>query len=254
MALGATQRRATTHVPPQQVGTATAKCKHGEAALAGGFATPGWDPGSDGPVIRLISLATEGAVKTTGFNINETDTNDLESFAYCGKRARPPKIVSADAQVEPNSVGSAVATCPRGSRAIAGGFGTDQLVITLTSKRSGPRGWKVVGFSLAPSKGQAPSATLTAYAYCKKPGAKLVTESKEVTVGQEFETTKVRCPDGGRALSGGFDGHVSGTDSQIEAAGALGSKRIDRGRGWMTSALSTSDAEARITTYAYCRP
>lgn len=111
----------------------------------------------------------------------------------------------------------------------------------------------MVGFGLATSKGQVPSATLTAYAYCKAPGAKLVAKSNEATVGQELATTKVRCPDGGRALSGGFDGHLSGTGGQLEAAGALGSKRIDRGHGWMTSALSTSDAEARITTYAYCR-
>lgn len=255
VALGATQRHATVQVPPQEVGSAKAKCRHGQAALAGGFATPGWNPGDsgEGPVIRLISLASGRTVKTTGFNIDDTNTNDLESFAYCGKRARPPKIASADVQVEPNSVGSVVATCPSGSRAIAGGFGTDRLVITLTSKRRGSRSWKVVGFDLEGSKGQVPTATLTAYAYCKAPGAKLVTESKDTTVGQDLSTTNVRCPDGGKALSGGFDGHLSGTGNELEAAGALGSKRIDRGRGWMTSALSTSGSEARITTYAYCR-
>src|SRR5207244_3258385 len=103
-----------------------------------------------------------------------------DSYAYCGKRARPPKVRSKSIQVAPNTFDSVVAKCPVGSQAIAGGFGTNQTVITLVSKRTGKRGWKVTGFDIADQG--SPPASLTAYAYCKAPGQKLVTKSKDATV------------------------------------------------------------------------
>jgi hypothetical protein len=252
VALGAVQRRATVDVPPQTAGSATAQCRDGQVALAAGFASPGFDPMVGAPVARIASRPSgKHAVKTTGFNFSDTATNELDSFAYCGKRKRPPTVVSSDIQVEPNGGGSVVAECPKGSKAISGGFGSHQGVIALTSKRSGNRGWKVVGVSLGDGAGV---ATLTAYAICKAPGPTLVTESKESTVGHELLTTDVMCPDGGKAVSGGFDGHVSGAGGMLTAAGALDSKRIAQGRGWTTSATSVSESDqVRLTTYAYCR-
>ncbi len=251
VALGAVQRRAATIIPAQATGSATAKCKHGQVALAAGFATPGFDPSIGGPVARFASMpAGKRGVKTTGFNFGN-DPGELDSFAYCGKRGRPPQVRSKDIQVAPGSYGSVVARCPRGSQAIAGGFGTNQSVITLTSKRAGKRGWKVGGVNINDSGN--PSAQLVAYAFCKTPGAKIVTRSRDATVSSEFQTTSVKCPKHSKALSGGFDGHVSGAGGQLTAAGALDSKRADHGRVWTTSALSVSAPnEATITTYAYC--
>ena len=85
---------------------------------------------------------------TTGFNFNENDAQELKSFAYCGKRAKPPTVRTKSVQVQPNNFNTATATCPAGSRAIGGGFGTDGSVITLTSKRSGAGGWKVLGVNI----------------------------------------------------------------------------------------------------------
>jgi len=256
-AFGAVQRRAATSVPPQGVRSVTAKCRRGQVALAGGFAAPGWDPhtANGGPVARFDSAPSGGrGITTTGFNFNGNDAQELDSFAYCGKRARPPKVVSMQTKVALDSFGSVVARCPRGSQAIAGGFGTGRSVITLTSKRSGRRGWKAVGVNSSGLNGSSGPASLTAYALCKTPGAKLVARSKEKTVSSELETTNVRCPNGGRALSGGFDGHVKVVGGQLSAAGALDSTRADRGHGWTTSEISTAaPREATLTTYAYCR-
>jgi hypothetical protein len=255
VALGAVQRRGATTLPPSTSGSARAKCDHGRVALAAGFASPGFDPNTSngGPAVRFDSeLAGKRAVKTVGFNFSDTDPRELDSFAYCGKRARPPEVASKDVQVAPNTYGSVVAKCPKGSQAIAGGFGTDKSVITLTSKRSGTRGWKAIGVDIANSTGSS-EPTLTAYAYCKAPGRKLVTRSKDATVTSSgFRTTTVSCPNGGKALSGGFDGHVSAAGGMLTASGALDSKRIDHGHGWATSALSVSPNQAEITTYAYC--
>jgi hypothetical protein len=256
-AFGAVQKRASSSIPPQQVGSATAECDPGQVALAAGFgASPFFPNSSGGPVARLGSQpAGKHGVKTTAFNFNNSDPGTLYSYAYCGKRARPPEVVSSDVQVEPNSVGSAVATCPEGSRAIGGGFGIDDqaIIITLVSKRSGNRGWKAAGINIG-DLGSGSAGTLTSYAYCKSPGPKLTTESKDTTVSNGLKTTNVKCPHGGRAVSGGFDGNISTSGSQLNAAGALGSKRFDKARGWTTDGISTSSPnEATLTTYAYCR-
>jgi hypothetical protein len=257
-ALGATSNQATTTVSPSTAGSATAKCENGQVALAGGFASPGWGPATatGGPVVRFSSLPTAGqrGIKTTGFNFNDNQAQELRSFAYCGKRARPPQVRSMSVQVQPNSFDSVTAKCPQGSRAIAGGFGTDSSIVTLTSKRSGNRGWKVVGVNIENLAGSSGPASLTAYAYCKAPGPKLVTQSKDATLTSDLVTSKVRCPNGGRALSGGFDGHVTLSGDRLKAAGAIASKRTDKGHAWATKALSVSaPSKATLTTYAYCR-
>lgn len=259
VALAATSNQATTTVSPSSVGSVTAKCKSGEVALAGGFETPGWNPATanGGPVARFSSapVANQRGITTTGFNFNENDAQELRSFAYCGKRANPPTVRTKSVQVQSNNFNSTTATCPEGSRAIGGGFGTDGSVITLTSKRSGAGGWKVLGVNIPDLGGGSGPASLTAYAYCKSPGPKLVTASKDTTLSSDFVTTTVPCPNGGRALSGGFDGHFKVVNNEIRAAGALDSKRTDRGRSWSTKALSVSSPnEATLTTYAYCRP
>jgi hypothetical protein len=249
---GAVQRRATTTIPAQGMGSAIARCKDGQVALAAGFASPGFNPGaSGGPVARFASMpAGKRGVKTTGFNFG-TEAGELDSFAYCGKRARPPKVRSKHVQVAPSSYRSVVARCPHGSQAIAGGFGTNQSVVTLTSKRKGKRGWKVGGANITDSGSP---ARLIAYTYCKAPGPKIVTRSRDATVGSGVQTSRVKCPKHTKALSGGFDGHAARAGNQLTAAGALTSKRAAHGRAWTTSALSVSAPnEATITTYAYCR-
>lgn len=254
VALGAVQRRAATTVPPQATGSATAKCKHGQVALAVGFAAPDFDPNGSGggPVARFASrFAGKRGVKTTGFNFGN-NASELDSFAYCGKRARPPEVRSKRVQVNSNSFGSVVAKCPHGSQAIAGGFASNGGIIALTSKRAGKRGWKVGGASIGNPGGQ--SGPLTAYAYCKDPGPKIVTRSKDTTVSSAFRTSTAKCPKHSKAVSGGFDGNVRRSSGQLSAAGALDSKRAAHGRAWTTSALSVSAPNpATITTYAYCR-
>ena len=258
VALGATSSKATTTVPASSVGSATAHCEDGAVALAGGFAAPGWDPrtANGGPVARFDSMpaANQRGIKTRGSNFNENQAGELRSFAYCGKRAHPPVVRSDSVQIPTNNFDSVTAKCPQGTQAIGGGFGTDHSVITLTSKRSGSRGWKVVGVNIEDLGGSTSPATLTAYAYCKAPGPKLVTESKDTELSSDFLGTTVRCPNGGRVRSGGFDGHVGVVNNELNAAGALDSKRTDQGHAWTTKALSVSNPNpATLTTYAYCR-
>jgi hypothetical protein len=257
VALGTVQKRASTSIPAGQIGSATAECDPGQVALAAGFGISPWDPNTSngGPIARLGSQpAGKSAIKTTAFNFNNTAAGTLYSYAYCGKRAKPPKIVSSDTQVQPNSVATVQAKCPEGSRVISGGFATDNTVVTLTSKRSGNRGWKVEGFYIGQTKTKGSAeATLSAYAICKSPGPTLTTESKDTTVSNSLKTTNVRCSNGSKAVSGGFDGNLKASGQGLDAAGALFSKRFDHARGWTTEGISTGQPQATLTTYAYCR-
>jgi hypothetical protein len=204
-------------------------------------------------VARLASVPDgPRGVKTTGFNFSPSDANRLDSYAYCGKRADPPEVTSKSVDVQPNSFETVVADCPAGSKAIAGGFGTEQIVVTLLSKRDGKRSWKVGGFYINDSSSE--PAVLTAYAYCKSPGSKFVVRSKDATVSTGKRTVDVQCPAGTKAASGGFNGHFRVQGSAFNAAGALGSKRTDGGGGWSTEVISANaPSQAKITTYAYCR-
>lgn len=256
VAFGAVQRHATTRVAPQVSGSATAECRPGYVVLAAGFASPGYDPltANGGPLARFASMpAGKRGVTTAGFNFSNNDPHELDSFAYCGKREHAPKVRSDRVEVAHQSYESVTAECPRGSQAISGGFSTNRGVITLTSKRAGDSGWTVAGFNIDDS-GNPGAAWLKAYVYCKSPGPTIVTEAKHGTVTTGFLTSNVRCPDGGRAVAGGFDGHIGAVGGQLTAAGALDSKRTADGRGWTTSSLSISvPSPATITTYAYCR-
>ena len=119
--------------------------------------------------------------------------------------------------------------------------------------RTGARGWKVAGFNIDNS-GNPGQSWLAAYAYCKTPGADDRRRVEDATVGASFLNSTVRCPDNGKALAGGFDGHISALGEQLTAAGALDSKRTADGHAWTTSSLSVSAPSlATITTYAYCR-
>lgn len=260
VAMGSVQRRHETIVPPQVGGSATATCKHGQSALAGGFAAPGFDPSTgDGPVARFDSMpAGRRGITTKAFNFGQK-AGKLESFAYCGKRAHPPQIVSKRVRIFPNGDGTVVARCPHGSMAIAGGFGTNRFskyrgpeILTLTSKRTGERGWKVAGFNIAESGSLSGPGWLTAYAYCKSPGPKTVTRSKDAKVGGGgVRTLEVKCPNRSKAFSGGFNGHFRATQTRPTAAAAITSRRVAHRRAWRTSALGIS-SPGRITAYVYC--
>src|SRR5206468_2504291 len=174
---GVSQR---TTIPGQSLGSATAKCTRGSAAVAAGFQAPGFDPANSGATVARISSSLVGhrRVKTRAFNFGNAD-GDLVSFAYCRKAADPARVRSDSVSLLAGTTGSAVAKCPDGTEAVGGGFEGGfsmtggQAVIALTSKRLGDHRWLVEGFNA----GGAP-ADLVGYAYCKHTRHGLVTRSK----------------------------------------------------------------------------
>ncbi len=243
-------------VPGQSVGSATARCPQGDSAVGGGFQAPGFTPdNSEGTTARTSSaLVDERRVETKAFNFG-SEPGDIVSWAYCRRSAPPPDVRSRTRSVLPGTVGSAVAECPPGTGATGGGFeGAVDLtggsaIVVLTSMRQSPRRWLVEAVNFGGAAGD-----LTAYAYCRDPAPGLLTRSKETGVSATQTTTfTVTCPAGGRAISGGFDGHPSVTGGDLQGAGAVTSKRADRRTSWRTSAVGVNEQAATVTAYAYCK-
>ena len=259
MALKVAKQPAT--VPSKTFGSALAQCTKGRTAVSGGFAAPGFNPNGGATIGRLgFKHAGKGEIKTRGFNFGDA-AGDLVSYAYCALHDHGFRIRSANTQIEPMAVGTAVAECPLGTKAVGGGFDASRVsrqdgpgVLTLTSKRQGERRWKAVAINIPPDNGTGTAGTLTAYAYCEKAPFNLSTESKTVSPPtNNVKTFDVRCPHGGRAFSGGFDGHVT-LDPQPSATVAVTSRRVYSGHAWRTTALSIFDSSSgTATAYAYCR-
>jgi len=250
-----------------KIGSATAKCPRGTGVIAAGFGSPGFSPGDNGAAAVRIGSQRVGTrkLKTTGFNFGD-ESGVLNSAAYCSRMGRRVRVASEKTFVGPQSPGVAIATCPAGSKAVAGGFASPGFsaassprVITLTSKRVGPDQWRVEGFNLGDDGGNNSSdprpGTLIAYAYCVEDAPRLVVRRKRVSAGLRggVVSFKVRCPRRTRAVSGGFDGNIY-LSANATAAGAVISKRADHGRAWRFGAVSISERSAKATGYAYCLP
>jgi hypothetical protein len=253
--------RESTTVAGGTFGTARAKCPGQRTAVSGGFAAPGFNPNSGPTIGRLGSKSLDKRrIETRALNFSNTAGN-LVSFAYCASHDHGLRVRSATTRVEPVTQGSVVARCPRGTEAVGGGFGTWKFdpsqgpeVLTLTSKRSGERGWKVVGVNFFTNGGPGHTGTLVAHAYCEAASFKLVKVSKEVTLSNgALQTFDVHCPRGTRAFSGGFDGHVKIQGNQSTATATITSRRTSGGRVWRSSALSAFGNSGKATAYAYCR-
>ena len=257
-AMALQRARESTTVAPGSFGTAVAKCRGDRTAVSGGFAAPGFDPNAGATVGRLGSKrVSKRGIETRAFNFGN-QAGALISFAYCAQHSHGLRVRSTTTQVDPNSRGSTIAKCPRHTIAVGGGFGTYRFsvdqgpqVITSTSKRLGERRWKVVGFNPSMRSG-----TLVAHAYCEAAPFQLVSRSKEVTpaVGAP-ETFDVRCPDGSKTFSGGFDGNLRLQGDQPRGTAAITSRRASGGRAWRTTVLSVFGPNpfASATAYAYCR-
>ena len=126
---------------------------------------------------------------------------DFVSLAYCARKRRGLTVRSNKAFLGPKSPGSVIARCRRGTEVVGGGFGTQGFskrkgprVLTLTSRRVGPRQWRVEGMNMGgdgSSNGARPG-TLIAYAYCQKDPPKLVSALKRAELVPVAQARSIR--------------------------------------------------------------
>jgi hypothetical protein len=82
-----TSTRTAEVAPYPDVATATAKCKRGQRAIAGGFDNPEFDPLGLGPFMRIHESRKIGGRKWTvsGFNLG-LGAGTLEAYVHCEKK------------------------------------------------------------------------------------------------------------------------------------------------------------------------
>lgn len=248
-------------VPAQDLASGSATCTNGRAIASQGFAAPGFGTGNgEATPVRIASHRTgPHRLETAAFNFGSTD-GTIRAYAYCSRVARGAEVVRDTVDVAaPLASAAAKPTCPAGTEAIAGGFAAPGFgpggatVVAFTSKREGRRTWRVEAVNIPTDGGDTGKAgKLVGFAYCfaDPPQVKRVAASADV--GQDGLTrVAARCPDGTKAISGGFDGNVS-FGAEISAAAAVASKRMGHAAGWTAKGLSAGSPTAKLTVYAYC--
>jgi hypothetical protein len=259
----------TATIDPQQNGTASARCRSGSEAVAGGFAAPGLDPTADtGPAILTYASnrPVDGKWQASGHNFSRADSppakgvpgaGPLVAYAYCDKHDPSVAVRSKSATVDGGGHASLTVNCRRGSEAVSGGFQSDTPDTTgltdyaYTSKRVGKQAWKVA--LLNPDMS---SHKVRAFAYCEKHAPDLVSRSASKTLsttpGGTTATITAQCPRGAAAFSGGYKSTSSEVDTGLDAGLAYTSKRS--GGDWKVSAIlvSVKGPPETETAIAYC--
>ena len=253
-----TRSKTTTVNTPGATESATAKCPRGKRRVSGGFAT-NLEPG-EGPIVKRSTAVHRRAWKTVA-NVMQVIGEDynVTSVVDCAKRAPRTKAHEDTTMVPFNGAGGATAVCPRGTRAIAGGFATSFDAgmgtgnIVYSSHRVRQRKWRTE--AVGSDAESSPPTPLTSIAYCGH-APRLTTSSDTGEVGTSTPTATVAptCPRGKRAVSGGFETTAQSFDEGFTASRPAKS-RLTGPRTWkVTEVYPNFDGPYEFTAFAYCAP
>ena len=178
--------------------TAVANCPAGTRVFGGGFSLAQGDPQTTAVFESYRSAPGSWTVSvlTSGPN-----SGAAAAYGYCRKSAKAITEVTASSPVAIGlgQPGSASASCPAGTRLVAGGFqststpGTKFVSLPQTSMSSSPSTW-----SVASVNNGAQSQTLTAHAYClsgiRAPTVVSAETSATLSQDQTLTATSSACP------------------------------------------------------------
>lgn len=248
-------------VAPEQVGTATATCAPNKTLVGGGFAS-GPLEGPAGPDFGTLVTESrrDGASswKVSAFNFDDDSTGTVSAYAYCRKRAAPltEALVTISNECACLPVVSAVATCPSGGRAVAGGFSVpfdpnDGGGWTQASHRFGAFAWRVDALDVSVN-----GAVVTSYTYCapkartETNGVRVITSDPNTGMGNGTAYAQQCHRRGQRMLAGGFKAESSalfGGELQLISQNAAVDGRI------ATSAAQTGfGTDGTLQSFGYC--
>jgi hypothetical protein len=162
---------AETTLSGGETDTLTARCPRGTKVASGGFDSPDFfvEPGAATAIFPFESKKTGRREWTVSARNLGDVSGDLVAQVNCHER-KGLKTADEELFIDPGGVHDVVAECPAGQRVASGGFDFSleplMAAFVSTSHKIGKRSWEVKAYDFA-----AP-ATLTAYAYCEKKGAK----------------------------------------------------------------------------------
>lgn len=173
-----------------------------------------------------------------------------------GKKGLGPvvtRIAASPPVAGPGQATSATAVCPKGRRAVGGGFdlpfsSTAGFVI-YESLRAGARGWRTSAFS---GGGASAGLSFTSSVYCRrlaKPILDIAAGAPVAPVLNATATATARCPGSKSTLiSGGFSsGAPTGPGVIAVPYASFGSGRV-----WSYSAINNSPTARTLIAHAYC--
>jgi len=253
-------RTATAPVPAGATVTVTATCPKGRNLVGGGFESIPADLETGAYVFESRRTRKRSwrirALRDPGV----PGASSIKSYAYCRRGA--PRLGQRNASATlptaaPLARGEAIAICPGGRKAVAGGFAAEATstfgtILIGSSKRTSPRDWTVSG-----AHTQGVPLTLTAYAYCA--GLRRFPRSVFTPVSGDSTRTvdTFACLKGTRALSGGFALSEAIFGDGTDITTVFESRRLGGplGRRWRTTAehtgATTTGTAAGLT---YCGP
>src|SRR5262245_53568749 len=166
----------------------------------------------------------------------------------CGPRLGPVSSPHSTVFVAPGETRTAVATCPRGNRLLAGGFQRTNFVTrggnyVTESRAASDRSWQVSGGAFGTFGGE-----LTAIAYCLRSRGPLVSEvSSEALLPLESSATATTpgCPPGSTMVAGGFATSPSGP-------ALVSSAHFNPDGSWSATAFNQFGPYATLSAHGYC--
>jgi hypothetical protein len=252
IALATTTKSATTVIPENHNGEATAKCPKGTAVAQGGFSA------SVNQKTGTLVLGLERSSKRswTASARALATKGHLTSTAYCAK----PHKLSEETSSTPLPVNHDVtvkAHCPKGTNVRLGGFSMsgniDEPFIEQLERTSARTLSVTVGALkfLTPKRAREAQAI----AYCGK-GSDLTAETDTVSLGNDTQnsaaTATANCPAGKKLVMGGY--RTSGFDGSGPYV-----RSFERGDGqsWSVTGFGFSESlkatAPTITAIAYCK-
>lgn len=248
---GFADKSKTTTIPAGGKGFVTARCPKGSEVVSGGFQS-----GSNGGNILGFSSSrtSSRAWKVGGWDVNEDEGGSFTAHATCTKRHLGLVTKSARKVLGSEEQGGAIAACPRGSRVVSGGYAAPfhpsligSALFVFTSKRVGVRKWKAAAANNGGAKG-----TLRAFAYCDKPGPRLVARSKSVAIPEPEQPARATatCPKGLQVYSGGFQDTNYGPGVGQSEIVPFESFRVNKQK-WVVGGRNFIDA-GTLVAHVYC--
>jgi hypothetical protein len=175
---------------------------------------------------------------------------------------KPGKLRTATASASSAATGvlTTVATCPKGTKVVGGGFLTtapttdDDFLNPLESRREGGRAWLVSAYRVD-TAAAGPAMGLTAEAYCRSRPGKLLEKIYSIPILGAANTAApvATCPLGRAAVSGGFS--IGPPVVADDFHSALYDNVMSGSVGWVLRAINLTDAPD-MTEYisrVYCQ-
>jgi len=229
------------------------KCPKKRVALGGGMHTDPLD--ADGEGIYPHSYERLGIQR--GFHVtpvlfdpspSRTTARTLTLQVLCGPRLGPVSAKRRTEFVRPGESRTATASCPRGTRLVAGGFQRTNFIseagnYVTESRAASPRSWRVSASAFGRFGGE-----LTAIAYCLRSKRALVSEvsgSAPLPVGQSALATTPPCPPRSTLVSGGFSTSPSGP-------ALISSAYFNPDGTWSSLAFNNFGPPATLSAHGYC--